>query len=73
MGRELVAEASQSKGDSETTPQLSPNDPFANFERWNQGNIFGMVATTPEMLPYNYCRSALKLGLGHQARLGVKS
>jgi hypothetical protein len=68
---EPLAEASQSKGDSETTPQLSPHDPFANFERWNKGNIFGMVATTPEMLPYNYVRSALKLGLEHEAKLGV--
>jgi len=68
---ERVAEVSQSKGDSETTPQLSPDDEFANFERWNKGNIFGMVATTPEMLPFNYCRSALKLGLEHEAKLGV--
>jgi hypothetical protein len=68
---ERVVEASQSKGDSETTPRLSPKDPFADFERWNKGNIFGMVATTPEMLPYNYCRSGLKLGLEHQAKLGA--
>ena len=68
---ERLAEASQSKGDSETTPQLSPNDQFANFERWNKANIFGLIATTPEMLPFNYCRSALKLGLEHEAKLGV--
>jgi hypothetical protein len=67
-----LAETSQCKGDSETTPQLSPDDPFADFDvRWNKANIFGLVATTPEMLPYNYARSALKLGLGHQAKLGV--
>jgi hypothetical protein len=66
-----LAEASQSKGDSETTPELSPKDPFADFERWNKANIFGLVATTPEMLPFNYCRSALKLGLEHEAKLGV--
>jgi hypothetical protein len=68
---ERLFEVSQSKGDSETTPQLSPDDPFADFERWNKGNIFGLIATTPEMLPYNYVRSALKLGLEHQAKLGV--
>jgi hypothetical protein len=68
---ERLVEASQSKGDSETTPKLSPNDRFADFERWNKCNIFGMVATTPEMLPYNYCRSALKLGLEQEAQLGV--
>lgn len=68
---EPLAEISQSKGDSETTPQLSPDDQFADFERWNKANIFGMVTTTPEMLPYNYIRSALKLGLQHQEELGV--
>lgn len=66
-----LAEASQSKGDSETTPQLSPNDQFADFERWNKANIFGLVATTPEMLPFNYIRSALKLGLQYEAKLSV--
>ena len=68
---EPLVEASQSKGDSETTPQLSPHDQFADFERWNKANIFGLIATTPEMLPYNYVRSALKLGLQHEAKLGV--
>ncbi len=66
-----LTEATQCKGDSETTPQLSPGDQFANFERWNKCNIFGMVATTPEMLPYNYVRSALKLGLQHEEKIGI--
>lgn len=68
---EPLVEVTQSKGDSETTAQLSPNDQFANFERWNKANIFGLVATTEEMLPYNYVRSALRLGLEHEAKLGV--
>jgi hypothetical protein len=68
---ERLVEASQTKGDSETTPRLSPRDEFANFERWDKANIFGTIATTPEMLPYNYVRSALKLGLEHEAKLGV--
>ena len=68
---ERLVEATQSKGDSETTPLLSPNDEFANFERWDKANIFGTIATTPEMLPFNYGRSALKLGLEHEAKLGV--
>jgi hypothetical protein len=68
---ERLVEASQSKGDSETTPGLSPTDEFANFERWDKANIFGTIPTTPEMLPFNYCRSALKLGLAHEAKLGV--
>jgi hypothetical protein len=51
---ERLVDVSQSKGDSATTRQLSPSDPFADFERWNKGNIFGLIATTPEMLPFNY-------------------
>jgi hypothetical protein len=66
-----LVETSQSKGDSETSPELSPEDPFADFERWNKANIFGLIATTPDMLPFNYVRSALKLGLEHRAKLGV--
>jgi hypothetical protein len=68
---ERLVETSQTKGDSETTPQLSPKDHFANFHRWDKANIFSTIATTPEMLPYNYVRSALKLGLEHEAKLGV--
>jgi hypothetical protein len=68
---EPLVEITQSKGDSETTPQLSPHDLFADFERWNKANIFGLIATTPEMLPFNYVRSALKLGLEHEAKLGA--
>src|SRR5262249_58203203 len=68
---ERVCEISQSKGDSETTPKLSPKDQFADFERWDKTNIFSLIATTPEMLPYNYCRSALKLGLEQEAKIGA--
>jgi Protein of unknown function (DUF3604) len=68
---ERLVEATQSKGDSETTPLLSPTDEFANFERWDKANLPSLIATTPAMLPFNYCRSALKLGLEHQAKLGV--
>jgi Protein of unknown function (DUF3604) len=68
---ERLVEASQTKGDSETTPHLSPTDEFANFERWDKANLPSLIATTPEMLPFNYVRSALKLGLEHQAKLGV--
>lgn len=68
---EPLVETSQSKGDSETTPELSPGDDFANFERWNKANLPSLIATTPEMLPFNYVRSALKLGLAHEAKLGA--
>ena len=64
-------EATQTKGDGETHPFLSPNDEFANFERWDDGNLDLSVAKTPEMLEFEYARSALKNGLKLEAQLGV--
>ncbi len=63
--------STQTKGDGETHPFLSPNDEFANFERWDDGNLDLSVAKTPEMLEFEYARSALKNGLKLEAQLGV--
>ena len=66
-------EVTQVKGDGETHPFLSPNDEFANFERcWDVGNL-GRSRTPKEnsMLQYEYARSALKLGLQLESKLGV--
>jgi hypothetical protein len=68
---ERLYEATQIKGDGETHPFLSPNDEFANFERWDKGNLDGSVAKTPEMLEFEYARAALKNGLRLEASLGV--
>jgi hypothetical protein len=68
---ERLYEATQTKGDSETHSALSPNDEFANFERWDFGNLDGSVSKTPDMLPFEYARSALRNGLKLEAELGT--
>lgn len=68
---ERLYEATQTKGDGETHPALSPNDEFANFERWDFGNLDGSVAKTPEMLEFEYARSALRTGLELESQLGT--
>jgi hypothetical protein len=68
---EPLYEVTQIKGDGETHPLLSPNDPFADFERMDKGNIMGFVAKTPEMLPKEYARSALMEGLRQEQNLGA--
>jgi hypothetical protein len=68
---ERLYEATQTKGDGETHPFLSPNDEFADFERWDKGNLDGSEAKTKEMLEFEYARSALKLGLKLEEKLGV--
>jgi len=69
---EPLMEVTQTKGDSETHPFLSPNDEFANFERWDFGNFANpVVPKKKEMLQFEYARSALKNGLKLEAQLGV--
>jgi len=67
---EPLYEVTQIKGDGETVPQLSPNDEFADYYTWEPAS-FSAVATTPEMLPKEYAREALKRGLGFEEELGV--
>ncbi|MBM6584081.1 DUF3604 domain-containing protein [Microvirga sp. BT689] len=68
---ERLYEATQTKGDGEAHPFLSPNDEFANFERWDFGNLDASAAKTREMLEFEYARSALKNGLKLGQTLGV--
>lgn len=68
---EPMHEMTQIKGDEETHPYLSPDDEFADFENWDVANISGSVAKTPEMLRYEYARSALKVGLEVEREVGV--
>ncbi|MEM8662396.1 MAG: DUF3604 domain-containing protein, partial [Pseudomonadota bacterium] len=71
MKWEPIAEVTQIKGDSETHPDLSPEDPFADFEQFN----FYLQAF-PQGLGYRIqpgdtLRSALKSGLELENELGT--
>jgi hypothetical protein len=68
---ERLYEATQMKGDGETHPFLSPNDEFANYERWDKGNLDMSAPKKQEMLEYEYARSALRNGLKLENELGV--
>jgi hypothetical protein len=68
---EPVYEVTQIKGDGETHPFLSPNDEFADYETWDQGNLDLSVLKKDEMLQYEYARSALAIGLQLEQKLGV--
>lgn len=71
MKWEPVIEVTQSKGDSEAHPYLSPNDEFADYESWDDYNIMRSQPKKPWMLQYEYARSALKIGLAFQKSLGT--
>ncbi|MEA3210871.1 MAG: hypothetical protein QOE70_3928 [Chthoniobacter sp.] len=68
---ERLYEATQTKGDGESHPFLSPNDEFADQEKWDKGNLDVSAAKKNEMLEFEYARSALKNGLKLEAKLGV--
>ncbi|WP_198399158.1 DUF3604 domain-containing protein [Caballeronia hypogeia] len=68
---EPVYEVTQIKGDGESHRFLSPNDEFAGYEVWDKGNLDMTALKKPEMLQYEYARSALKTGLKLEHRLGI--
>jgi hypothetical protein len=68
---EPLYEVTQIKGDGETHPLLSPNDEFADYETWDQGNLDLSVEKEPDMLQYEYARSALQIGLQLEKEIGV--
>ncbi len=69
---EPLYEVTQYKGDGEAHPILSPTDEFADFETWHVRGFFTeRPANWAEQKQYEYARSALKLGLAHEASLGV--
>jgi len=68
---EPLYEITQIKGDGETHPFLSPNDEFADYETWDQGNLDLSELKTDDMLQYEYGRSALGVGIELEQQLGV--
>ncbi len=68
---EKLVEVTQIKGDGEAHPFLSPNDEFADYETWDASNLDGTEVKKKEMLQYEYARSALKIGLQLEKKLGV--
>jgi hypothetical protein len=70
MRWEPLYEVTQIKGDGETHPALSPNDEFADYYTWDRGN-FGTELKKPDMLPREYARQALALGLAIEAEVGA--
>ncbi len=71
MRWEPLYEVTQIKGDGEAHPKLSPEDEFADYGTWDKGDIAGLKPKTDAMLPFEYARSALQVGLQQQLRLGV--
>jgi Protein of unknown function (DUF3604) len=68
---EPLYEVTQVKGDGEAHPFLSPDDEFADYETWDEDNIGRTVAKQNSMLKHEYGRSALKLGLEFDKKLGA--
>lgn len=66
MRNEPIVEISQVKGTSETTPALSPNDEFANFE--NYQTLLG--TTTIGKTDGSYVRQGLQRGLLLEEQIG---
>ena len=66
---EPLYEVTQIKGDGEAHPMLSSNDEFSDFETWDKGSF--SAVKSPDMIPREYAREALKQGLAYEAKLGV--
>ncbi len=66
---EPIVEITQIKGDSETHPLLSPDDPFADFETYPY--YIQKQWTEYQPKPGDYIRSALRRGLALESNLGI--
>ena len=68
---EPLYEVTQIKGDGEAHPSLSPDDEFADYGTWDLANLDITELKTQDMLPREYAREALKLGLMLEKKLGT--
>jgi hypothetical protein len=69
MAWEPVVEMTQIKGDSETHPSLSPQDPFADFETY--GFYLQNSPEKYQVTKADYIRSGLRRGLQIEQKIGV--
>ncbi|MEJ2276032.1 MAG: DUF3604 domain-containing protein [Woeseiaceae bacterium] len=67
---EPIYEVTQIKGDGEAHPSLSPDDEFADYETWDEGNL-NLTPKTPDMIQYEYYREALKNGIRLEQDIGA--
>ncbi|MDT0553460.1 DUF3604 domain-containing protein [Urechidicola vernalis] len=68
---EPLYEVTQIKGDGEAHPFMSPNDEFSNYGNWDKSDIAGLNPKEDWMLPMEYARSALQIGLQLEEKLGT--
>lgn len=70
---EPLTEVTQTKGQSESHPTLSPNDEFANQNifTWSDANMTFSEIKKPSMLEFEFARAALKNGLLLKEKLGT--
>jgi hypothetical protein len=68
---EPLYEVTQIKGDGEAHPSLSPDDEFADYGTWDISNLDITELKTPDMLPGEYAREALKQGMMLEKKFGT--
>jgi hypothetical protein len=68
---ERLYEVTQIKGQSESHPQLSPDDEFAEWDMWDDGNLAGVNKPDESAFQYEYWREALKSGLRLEDEYGT--
>jgi hypothetical protein len=71
MRWEPLYEVTQIKGDGEAHSKLSPTDEFADYGTWDKADIAGFKAKEDGMLPYEYARTALQVGLQQHKKTGA--